>query len=121
MRKLLLAVCLFALPVAACSTLETGTVPAPGTYTNKTVLDEKIAITAHNAYKAWRLAVETGINAGYIKGQLAVRIANVDNQLYSALTVVDQAYATGNAASYAEAIDKFNAALNDGRAIFGSK
>lgn len=118
MKKLLLLIALlFAVPLTACASVPTG----PGTIANSTKLDEQAAVTAQLAYKSWRIAVETGINAGLIKGQLATKIAGLDNQLYSALQAVDAAYASGNASSYASAIGNFNTALTVGYTAIGGR
>jgi len=120
MKKLLFAfMLLFALPLSACATAP---VPAsPSAISNLTKVDEQAAVTAQLAYKSWRLAVETGVNAGLIKGQLAGHVAQLDNQLYSALQAVDAAYKAGNADNFATAVASFNTALNVGySAIHGS-
>lgn len=120
MRKFLLSLCLLALPLAACTTVPT-TLPTPSTVSNKTVLDEQAGITVNLAYKAWRVLVEAGVKSGQIKGQLAGRIADIDNQLYSAVQAVDAAYAAGNSADYAAAITHFNDVLARGHAALGVK
>jgi hypothetical protein len=121
MKKILLLVlCLFAVPLAACA--ELASVPtSPSSVTNTTKLDEQAALTAQLAYKSWRIAVETGVNAGLIKGQLATHVAQLDNQLYSALQAVDAAYSAGNAASFATAIGNFNTALTVGYTAIGGR
>lgn len=122
MRRFLLGLCVAAvLPLAACDTLNTGQVPAPSSVANASKLDEQAAVTAHLGYKAFRIAVETGIGAGLIKGELAGRIATVDNQLYSALQAVDAAYATGNAASFDAALRNFNSTLALANSATGRK
>jgi hypothetical protein len=109
MKKLLLLCAAVRSP--AYSVCQSPTIPtSPGQVANSTKLDEQAAVTAHLAYKSWRLAVETSVNAGLIKGQLAAHVAQLDNQLYSALQAVDAAYASGNATNYARSSRGFNTA-----------
>lgn len=117
MKKLLFMIC--ALALSACTAVPVST--APATYANMTVVDEQAAVTAHLAYKAFRLAVETGINAGAIKGATATRVAALDNQIYAALQTVDAAYATGNAADIASAVGAFNTTLTVGYTAVGGR
>jgi hypothetical protein len=121
MKKLLLLLALlFAVPLTACANLPT--IPtSPGQVADSTKLDEQTAVTAHLAYKSWRLAVETSVNAGLIKGQLAAHVAQLDNQLYSALQAVDAAYASGNATNYAAAVGAFNTAITVGYTAIGGR
>jgi hypothetical protein len=119
MNKLFLCIAvLFAAPLAACQTIPS---TAPSSYADQTKVDEQGAVTAELAYKSWRLAVETGVNAGLIKGQLASSVAGLDNRLYSALQAVEAAYAGGNAADINTAVASFNTALTTGYAAIGGK
>lgn len=117
MKKLLFAL---ALSLSACTGLTT--IPTtPSAIADTTKVDEQVVVTAHLGYKAWRLAVETGVNSGLIKGQLAAHVADLDNQLYTALQAVDAAYATGNASNVAAAVTSFNTALTVGYSAIGGK
>jgi hypothetical protein len=87
-------------------------VPAPATVADGTKLDEGAAIMAEVAYKGWRIAVEAGIDAGWVKGSLATRLAAYDNAAYSATLAVQAAYRSGNAASYAAAVKEAHAAYD---------
>lgn len=118
MRSFVLIVCL---ALSACAGIPAGIVPTPSTVTEQTKLDEQAAITVNLAYKAWLITVETGINAGLIKGTLATRVAVVDNQLYTALKAVDSAYAAGNASNYLIAITEFNRALSNANLVLGRR
>lgn len=60
----------------------------------RTVADEKALVGAQLAYKAFRVAVETGVNAGFISGTLAGRVAAADNRAFAALTTADTVYRT---------------------------
>jgi hypothetical protein len=119
-RLLIICACALALPLTACDLATTG-VAAPATYANTTKADEQGAVTAELAYKTWRLAVETGVNSGAIKGQLAGHVADLDNQLYSALQVVEKAYAAGNSGDIATAVGNFNTALTVGYSAIGGR
>ena len=100
MKKIFFA-CALALCLPACAT--TGVPSAPVAVANATVLDEQVAIGVNLAYKAARLAVETGVEAGFIKGQRAVTVAELDNRAYAAIVAVDLAYKAGNASDYVSA------------------
>src|SRR3546814_20344253 len=84
MRRLILAAAMV-LALPACSTLSGG---GPVLVTQATALDEKIAVSVELAYRAARLAMETGVDAGLIKGARAAQVAALDNQAYSAVQAV---------------------------------
>jgi hypothetical protein len=110
MIRLISVALLCALP--ACTSLNT-IPPAPGTIADKTTLDEQGALAAELAYKAARIAIETGVDAGLIRGTTAGRVAALDAKAYAALGIVRKAYAAGNAASYTAAITTARAAIAD--------
>lgn len=110
MKRLFTLALLCALP--ACAPLDT-IPPAPAAVANKTVLDEQGALAAELAYKAARIAIETGVDAGLIRGATATRIAALDAKAYAALGVVRQAYRAGNATNYAAALMTARAAVAD--------
>ena len=87
--------------------------PAPGAVADKTILDEQGALAAELAYKAVRIALETGVDVGVIRGATAARIAALDAKAYAALKVVRSAYEAGNADSYAAALITARAAIAD--------
>lgn len=96
----LLATMVACAPLAAC---DFGTIQSPGSVANRTVLDEQIAVSVELAYKAARVAVETGVDAGLIKGATAAKVALADNRAFAAVQFVRTAYRAGNAASYSAA------------------
>lgn len=87
--------------------------PPPVELANRTVLDEQGALAVELAYKAARLAGETAVDAGLVKGATAQRVAALDLQAYSAVLAVRQAYRAGNAASYAEALVRGQSAITE--------
>jgi hypothetical protein len=87
-------------------------VPAPGTYADKVKLDENAGIVVETAYKAWRIALEAGIDAGWVRGPLATRLADYDRKAYAATLATQAAYRSGNAASYTAAAKEANAAID---------
>ena len=111
-----------ALALSACSATGTlgqsvSNIPtSPSAIADKTVLDEQIGIGAEQAYKVWRVAIETGVDAKLIKGRTAIELAQWDNQLYSVLGQIRLAYAAGNAASYNAAFARFNTVLGNAQA-----
>lgn len=110
MNRLIPLALLCALP--ACTPVNT-IPPAPGTVADKTTLDEQGALAAELAYKAARIAIETGVDAGLMRGATATKIASLDAKAYAALQIVRKAYAAGNAASYTSALITARAAVAD--------
>ncbi len=80
---------------------------------DNTVLDEQGLIALELAYKAARLAGETLVDAGMIRGETALRIGKLDKAAFAALDVARGAYRASNAASY-------QAALNEGQAAIAA-
>jgi hypothetical protein len=109
--KKLLFLALLTLPATACVN---PALSSPATVAESTKLDEQGAITVNLAYKMWRIAVETGVTSGQIKGPLAGKLAKLDNLLYGMVQAVDAAYAAGNSTAYLTAIANFNTALRTG-------
>jgi hypothetical protein len=95
--------------LAACPA--TTDIPAPNTVADATVLDERAAIGVELAYRGWRIAVETAVEAGIIRGERAAAFAETDRRLYAAVRAARAAYGAGNAADYAAAVDQANAAI----------
>ncbi len=93
--------------------------PAPVAAADRTVLDEQAMTSVELAYKAARIAVETGVDAGLIKGAAAARVADLDNRAFLALGVVRGAYRTGNAASYQAALTEVRGAVEALLALTG--
>ncbi len=100
-----------ALALSACT--PTLVPVSPSAVADTTKRDEQAVLSADLAYKGFRLAVETGVEAGVIKGQRALQISNLDRQLFSAYTLIDRAYSAGNAESLAQAIVSFNNIYRD--------
>ena len=95
--KRLIALCL-PLALMACGGV-TGAInslpPSPSAIADSTVLDEQGALAAELAYKAARVAVETGVDAGLIRSATAAKVAKLDQRAFTALGVVRKAYAAG--------------------------
>ena len=109
MRKMLFAAALAAstLGLSACATIPAG----PGEVADQTVLDERGALAVELAYRAAGVALETAVDAGALTGERAATAARYEAVAYRAVLAVRAAYDTGNAATYAEAIDKAQAAV----------
>ena len=104
MRKIFLALAMLA-TLGACQFGSISSVPtAPSQIADRTVADEQGMLAVELAYKAARLAVETGVDAGIIRGATAARFAELDNKAFAALGVLRQAYRTANAADFATAL-----------------
>jgi len=103
MMRLLFAVSA-ALALAGCNLSALGSLPpTPAQAADRTILDEQGALTVELAYSAVRLAVETGVDVGIIRGANATRFAELDRRAYAAVLAVRAAYRAGNADSYAAA------------------
>ena len=105
MKRLILATTMPLLLLTGCTFGEVASTP-PAVVASRTVLDEQGVLAVELAYKAARLAVEAGVDAGAIKGETALRFADLDNKAFLAVTVARNAYAAGNAASYSDALVK---------------
>lgn len=104
---------LVALALAACSTTVAPPlhIPAPAEYAGRTAADEQAAVAVENGYKAFRLALELGVDAGVIKGERAVKAAAADRQAYNAVLIFRSAYKTANAADLLAAGRSANIAI----------
>lgn len=112
MRLFLLAP-LAALALGACGALPLLTglqpPPAPVATAERTTLDEQALTALELAYKGGRMAAEAGVDLGLIRGEVALKLARIDEQAFTALGAARAAYRAGNAASY-------SSALRDGQA-----
>jgi hypothetical protein len=115
-KKLFIAIALVSTSLTACTTVP----PAPVDVANKTVLDERAAIGVELAYKAARLAIETAVDAGLVKGQRATAIAELDRTAYKAVLAARAAYRTGNAPAYDAALLQAQVAISSITSILGS-
>lgn len=105
-RNLILAAAAV-LALSGCDFTKTGLPslpPPPAAVADATTLDEQAALGVELAYQAARTAAEVAVDAGLIKGATASRLAQLDRQAFLAVTVVRQAYRTGNADSYGSAL-----------------
>lgn len=114
MKYLYLAI-LAPLALSGCTGLGNlaGLPQAPVEAADSTVLDEQAALAVELAYKAARLAVETGVDAGAIRGEQATRFAELDNQAFAAVQAARRAYRAGNAVSYGAALAEARGAIAD--------
>lgn len=101
-----------AIALAGCTPGGLTSIPAsPSAAADKTVLDEQGALAAELAYKAARIAVETGVDAGVIRGATAARFAELDAKAFASLGKVRAAYRIGNAATYSAALTEARGAI----------
>lgn len=112
MKKIILAVALLAAPVTltGCASF----LASPASVANQTKLDEQAAIGVNLAYKSFRLAVETAVEANIVVpgSPLALKIADLDNRAFSAVQAVDAAYKAGNSNDYATAVARAYVAID---------
>jgi hypothetical protein len=111
---LLVSACAAVAPIAASAA---GLPPTPQAAANTTVLDEQAATGVELAYKAMRLAIETAVDAGFLKGANASKAAALDNKAYAALKVARDAYRVGNAPGYFAALAQARTAITDALAV----
>ena len=114
----LLACLALSLAITACAT--TGLPSSPGAVASQTVKDEQAILAVELAYKAARLSIETGVDAGLIKGERATQFAALDNRAYSAVQIARDAYAAGNAADYVAAVARARSAVEAMLALAGT-
>lgn len=117
MKRFIIA--LGSLAMAACATLPS----SPVALANRTTADERIATPAELAYKSWRLAVDIAIDSKKLTpgSSKAIKIADIDNQLYTAVQLVRATYNVPNSSDYKQAIDRANALLTTGYNLLRSK
>lgn len=96
----------------AASAADAVGVPAPAIIANRTVLDEHALTALELAYKAERLALETAVDAGLLKGGNATTASTLDNRAYGALSAARAAYSAGNAATYSAALTQAKLAIS---------
>lgn len=92
----------------------------PGTYADKTTLDEQSGLAAELAYQAAALTVSTATKAGFIKGDTAKAIKAADARAFKALRMVRAAYDAGNARSYKDALTAARTAVGEILSLVGS-
>jgi hypothetical protein len=113
-----------ALALAACgvsSSNPVGNIPTPVELASRTAADEQAAVASESAYKAFRLALELGVDTGVIKGERAARAAKADQTAYTALLVMRAAYKTANREDWINSLRSANIAIEQAVAIVRSK
>lgn len=96
MKTTLLALSV-ALTLSGCAIGQpTPLIPTPASYANRTAIDEQVAVGVELGYKAFRIGLETAVDAGLLKGAAATRAAAADRTAYQAVVVFRQAYKTAN-------------------------
>ncbi len=112
-----------ALALSACTVPITSpiVIPTPVSYAQRTAVDEQVAVNAESAYKAFRLALELGVDSGVLRGPRATVAAMADQRAYAALRVFRQAYRTANAKDFLAAARSANIAVEQAIATVRSK
>lgn len=104
MKKLLIVpLAALALATSGCALL--GIPSSPQAASDATIKDEQAALAVETMYAGWRAFVETGVDLGLIKGDLAARMQVYDNRIYAYVKVARHAYDTGQTASYQAAVN----------------
>jgi hypothetical protein len=115
MKKSLLAP-LAALALAASGCTLLGLPSSPQAASDATVKDEQAALAVETMYAGWRAFVETGVDLGLIRGELAARMAAYDNRIYGYVKIARQAYDAGQTASYQAAVGSARALIAEAMA-----
>lgn len=119
MKRLIFAA-LMPLMLTGCGLHGLADIPAaPVEAADETVLDEQGMAMAEYAYKASRLAGETLVDGGQIRGETALRVAALDRKAFAALGRLRTAYRAANATSYEAALTELNTAIGDIIALLG--
>jgi len=99
---------LAALALSACAPLQLpiamSALPPPAAAAQRTTLDEQGLTALELAYKGGRMAAEAGVDLGFIRGEVALKVASLDDKAFKALGAARAAYRAGNAASYDAAL-----------------
>lgn len=114
MKRLLIALALAS--ATACTPI-----PAPNTVADLTTLDEQGALGVELAYRAFRTAVEFGVDARLVQAPLARCLAALDNTAYSAVQATRAAYRAGNASNYLAASEQARTAISTALATLGRR
>ena len=110
-KKIILAIAAAMLvpAISGCATIP----GSPSDISDRTILDEKAGILAEQSYVLAVRAGELAIDAGLIKGPLAVKMASLDNQAYGALLKIRAAYQASNQTDYTLAIAEFRTIIGE--------
>ena len=83
----------------------------PAAVAQRTAADEQVAVGIELGYKAFRTAVELGVDTGVIKGTLAAKAAAADQRAYAAVQTARAAYKTANTGDFIAAAREANATI----------
>ncbi|WP_309646609.1 hypothetical protein [Phenylobacterium sp.] len=103
-----------ALALGACTPTNVTSIPAPVELAGRTAVDEEARNGIELGYKAFRLALELGVDTGAIKGARATRARAANVAAYRSVGVMRQAYATANQADWLAAARSANIAVEQG-------
>lgn len=112
MKSFLIAIA--ALSLSGCTVAQASGVlgiPTPVEYSARTAVDEQVAMGIDNAYKAFRLTAELGVDTGLIKGERATSIRRANRCAYQAVRIFREAYQTANSADLLAAARSANIAI----------
>ena len=106
-----------AVPLTACDTMTSagavvaGLPAAPSQVCDRTTWDESAGTAVELSYKAFRLAVNFGVDAGKITGATATRARDANRRLFGLTQAVQRAYAACNSDGYLKAVREARAAF----------
>lgn len=96
-------------------------IPVPVEYANRTAADEQIGVGVENAYKGFRLALNFGVQSGFLKGDIAAKAQLANRCAYRAVVVFRQAYKTANATDLLAASRSAHIAIEQAMASFSGE
>ena len=111
MRKLFLFLAAPALALSGCAGFSLA--EPPSQYADRTILDERVAISTELAYQAAAVSFLALDDAGLLTPEQRGAAVAADKRAYAALQALRGAYDAGNAASYAIAADSARKAISD--------
>lgn len=110
-----------ALASASCAPGSIGSIPAgPALVADQTLIDERAMIAAEQSYLAIGAVIEAAVATGLLKGQAAARVDRLDGMAMDAIVAMRTAYDTGNAASFAQALARAKATIEQIRVLTGA-
>jgi len=112
-KSFLLASALVATTLASACNGISDIASSPRNAAEQTVLDEKAAIAVEAAWATAGTLIETGVDAGLIKGETARRVNDLDAKAERAVKAARSAYDAGNADDYNEAVIEAISIINE--------
>jgi hypothetical protein len=95
------------------------TIPTPASVAQHTTADEQAMLRAEQAYRLTRTIGEGLVDTKFAKGGNLVKLRDLDNRLYAALTTARSAYRAFNSSSLLAAVDNVSKLADQVNALAG--